>query len=126
MSERKKEKREKKAKAASSDDDNDAAPARRAPPKGDGLNWSAIIILCLFVVPAAITAFIGISDWMDPEAGIDRNIREKVIACSPFRHDICALFENLTLNCTHAPIFRLIVPFVLKRPGCSLLFISKP
>lgn len=51
------------------------------PPKKDGLNWTAIILLGMMILPAIITAYVQIMDYLYPTDAIARRIRERVVKC---------------------------------------------
>lgn len=50
-------------------------------PAKKGYNFSAIIILMMFVIPSVAAIVIQVMDFMYPEAKTERIVRDRVISC---------------------------------------------
>ena len=50
-------------------------------PKKESINWSAILLLAMFSIPAVFGAYISIMDYMNPEAAQLRKIQQPLEKC---------------------------------------------
>jgi hypothetical protein len=70
---------EKKSKKKKDSKPPGVAPS--APRKKDGYNWSAIGIMLLFILPAMLTGYLYLMDFLYPEAAQNRLLHDRLLRC---------------------------------------------
>ena len=58
-----------------------ATPKQGQPKKPEGLNWTAVIILLIMIVPMLLTVGIQALDYLYPDAAMTRTLRARILKC---------------------------------------------